>query len=80
MCCGWCWPTHSAAAHSVQILGLPLAYAAARSMQALLAGLEPADLRTFAAAAATVLVMTLLGSVLPAWRALRIDPATAMRN
>ena len=62
------------------ILGLPLAYAAARSMQALLAGLEPADLRTFAAAAATVLVMTLLGSVLPAWRALRIDPATAMRN
>jgi ABC-type antimicrobial peptide transport system permease subunit len=48
-------------------------------MQALLAGVGPADLATFAAAAALAIVMTISGSVLPAFRALRVDPATALR-
>lgn len=59
--------------------GLAIAYLAARSMQALLAGLQPHDLMTFAAAIALALFMTLLGSFLPVLRALRVDPLTAIR-
>jgi len=60
--------------------GLALAYAAARSLEALLAGVEPGDLATFSSAAALCLVMTLVGSFLPALRAVRIDPMTAIRT
>jgi putative ABC transport system permease protein len=61
------------------IPGLLIAYAAGRSMQSLLAGIEPADLVTFGAAAALCVVMTMLGSLLPTMRAVRVDPATAFR-
>jgi ABC-type lipoprotein release transport system permease subunit len=40
----------------------------------------PRDTVTFAAAAALCGLMTLLGSLLPAWRAGRVDPVTAMRQ
>jgi putative ABC transport system permease protein len=60
--------------------GLALAYVAARSMQALLAGIQPGDLPTFLSAAGLCLVMTLVGSFLPALRAVRIDPMTAIRT
>jgi ABC-type antimicrobial peptide transport system permease subunit len=59
--------------------GIALAYAAGRSMQALLAGVTPADLRTFAAAGALAIAMTLAGSLLPTLRALRVDPIKALR-
>jgi predicted permease len=60
--------------------GLALAYVAARLMQALLAGVQPSDLPTFLGAAVLCLVMTLAGSFLPALRAVRIDPMTAIRT
>jgi predicted lysophospholipase L1 biosynthesis ABC-type transport system permease subunit len=60
--------------------GLALAYVAARLMQALLAGVQPGDLPTFLSAAGLCLVMTLVGSFLPALRAVRIDPMTAIRT
>jgi len=60
--------------------GLALAYAAARSMQALLAGIQPSDAPTFLSAATLCLLMTLVGSFLPALRAVRIDPMTAIRT
>jgi predicted permease len=60
--------------------GLALAYVAARLMQALLAGIQPGDLPTFLSAAGLCLVMTLVGSFLPALRAVRIDPMTAIRT
>jgi predicted permease len=60
--------------------GLVLAYVAARLMQALLAGVQPGDLATFFSAAGLCLVMTLVGSFLPALRAVRIDPMTAIRT
>jgi putative ABC transport system permease protein len=59
---------------------LALAYVAARLMQALLAGVQPGDLPTFLSAAGLCVVMTLLGSLLPALRAVRIDPMTAIRS
>ena len=61
------------------VLGLGAAYAAGRSMEALLAGVEPADPATFAAAVALALTMTISGSLLPALRAARVDPTVALR-
>ncbi|MCU1232975.1 MAG: hypothetical protein JWP63_942, partial [Candidatus Solibacter sp.] len=61
------------------IVGGALAWLAAGSMRALLAGIDPADPATFAAAVALCVVMTLLGALLPALRATRVDPATVIR-
>jgi putative ABC transport system permease protein len=59
--------------------GLILAYFAGRSMEALLAGVKPADTATFASAIVLTLVMTVLGTLAPTLRALRVDPITALR-
>jgi len=60
--------------------GGAMAYPAARLLQTLLAGVRPDDVSTFTAAAAMALLIALIGSALPAMRALRVDPATAIRN
>jgi predicted lysophospholipase L1 biosynthesis ABC-type transport system permease subunit len=60
--------------------GLLLSYAAGRSIQALLAGVDPSDPATLAVAAVVAFAMTLAGSLLPALRAMRTDPATAIRT
>lgn len=62
------------------VIGAALAYAAGRSMQALLFGVDPADPAVFLAAILLAVAMTMLGSLLPAWRALRIDPIAATRS
>jgi putative ABC transport system permease protein len=59
--------------------GIVLAYLAGRAMQALLAGVQPGDAITFLAAVALCLLMTMLGSLAPTLRAVRVDPITAMR-
>jgi putative ABC transport system permease protein len=60
-------------------IGAAVAYAAGRSMQTLLFGVEPANPVIFAAAIALAAVMTMAGSILPAWRAVRVDPITVTR-
>ena len=60
--------------------GVLLAYAAGRSMEALLAGVRPADALTLASAIALTLVMTVLGTLAPTLRALRVDPITALQS
>jgi predicted permease len=60
-------------------LGMALAYAAGRAMQALLFGIAPGDLATFACAAGVCLLMTIAGSLVPSLRALRVDPIVAIR-
>ena len=62
------------------LAGIVGAYAAGQGMQALLAGLSPADLPTFAMTAGLVAVMALGGSLLPALRALRVNPVSVMRS
>ena len=62
------------------ILGVALAYAAGRSMQAILAGVSPADATAFGGAVALVLVVTLVGTLAPAFRATRVDPLKAIRT
>jgi putative ABC transport system permease protein len=59
--------------------GIAIAYAAGRSMQALLAGVPPADVVTMAGAVALTVLMTLLGSLMPTLRAVGVDPMTALR-
>jgi predicted permease len=61
------------------VFGVALAYAAGRAMEALLAGVAPADEATFFAAIALCVTMTLAGSLVPAVRALRIDPIASIR-
>jgi predicted permease len=60
-------------------LGLALAYAAGRSMEALLAGVHPGDAVTLLGAVGLSVAMTLAGSLVPALRAVGVDPLTAMR-
>jgi len=55
------------------------AYAAARGMSALLFGVQPADPATIAAAVLVVLLMALAGCLLPALRAVRVNPMQALR-
>ena len=67
------------------VLGFAIAYFLAfhvrtTAMQTLLFGVDPANRAVFAAAAALAVVMTLAGSLLPAWRALGIDPIAATRS
>ncbi len=60
-------------------IGAGLAYGAGIGLQSLLAGVRPGDVATFGAAIGLCLLMTMAGSLLPAMRAVRIDPATAVR-
>jgi predicted permease len=61
------------------VLGIALAYAAGRAMQALLAGIAPGDTPTFLVAAGLCFLMTLFGSLAPSLRALRVDAIAAIR-
>lgn len=62
------------------ITGVALAYGAGRWMETLLAGITPWDLPTFATGIAASLAMTITGSLLPALRAVRVDPLVVMRS
>ncbi len=61
------------------VLGSALAYAAGRAMESLLAGVSPADGWTFGVAIAAAILFELSGSLVPAIRASRVDPVTAIR-
>jgi predicted permease len=61
------------------VVGVAVGYMAGSAMQALLAGVTPADSVTFAAALGLTLAMTIAGSAAPAIRAVRVDPLTAIR-
>jgi predicted permease len=59
--------------------GIVLAYLSGRWLQSLLAGVSPADGITFAVAAALAAATAIAGSLRPALRAARVDPATVIR-
>lgn len=61
------------------VAGVVLAYAAGRALQALLAGVSPHDAAAFLAAVALAVGTTIAGSLLPALRAVRVDPLNAIR-
>jgi len=61
-------------------LGLAVSLAGARLLSNLLFGVGPSDALTLAAASAMLLAIALLASALPARRALRVQPAVALRQ
>ncbi len=61
-------------------LGASAALVLARALTGMLYGVSPADPLTFAAAGALLLAVALLACWLPARRAARLDPVTALRH
>ena len=61
------------------VIGLAGALALTRAMQSLLFDVSPFDVTSFASAAALLLLVAVLASLLPAWRASRTDPQAVMR-
>src|ERR1700751_1504778 len=61
------------------VVGSLAAAALARVVAAMLVGVGPADPLVYAAAASFTAFVTLASAAVPAWRALRVDPAVALR-
>jgi ABC-type antimicrobial peptide transport system permease subunit len=60
-------------------VGLPLAFAAGRSVSSQLHGVDPLDPLAFAQATALLLAVAGIAAYFPAYRASRIDPMVALR-
>ena len=60
-------------------LGLGAAWWSTRLLAAFLYGVTATDMATFAVVAVCLLFVALLATAVPAWRAARIDPASALR-
>jgi putative ABC transport system permease protein len=60
--------------------GLVLAFAVTRLLRGLLHGVTPADPLTFMAVAIVLTGVAALASVVPAWRASRVDPVIALKS
>jgi putative ABC transport system permease protein len=61
------------------VIGLVGAWALTRFMKALLVGVQPTDLLTFAVVSGCLLIAALLACYLPARRAMKVDPLVALR-
>jgi predicted permease len=61
-------------------VGLPAAWLASRWVQSMLFGVTPADPATIAAASIVLVAAALVAAYLPARRASRVDPLTALRH
>lgn len=59
-------------------LGLAAAFASSRVLGSVLFGIEPSDPTTFALVGGTLVLTALLASLLPAWRAGRVDPVRVL--
>jgi putative ABC transport system permease protein len=60
-------------------IGIATALALSRAMSGLLFGVAATDPPTFAAVVATLIAFAAIACYLPAWRATRVDPTTALR-
>jgi putative ABC transport system permease protein len=60
--------------------GVLVGYAGARGMSALLFGVAPSDPATFAVAVSVALLTVLAGTLVPAWRAVRLSPMSVLRS
>ena len=61
------------------IIGLAISAVVGRLMQTLLHDVTPTDPATLAGVAALLTVVAALASLVPAWRATRVDPVTALK-
>jgi putative ABC transport system permease protein len=62
------------------VIGSAIGLAATQPLRAMLAGLSPGDPVAFAGTAAVLMMVGLLASYIPARRATRVDPMTALRQ
>jgi predicted permease len=62
------------------VVGIPVALAASRLLNSLLYGVNPADPVIFSVAAVALLFVSLLACCVPALRAVRVDPLTALKQ
>jgi ABC-type antimicrobial peptide transport system permease subunit len=60
-------------------IGAAGALALARLMTGLLYEVRPTDAATFAGSAIVLAALAVIASLVPAWRATRVDPLTALR-
>jgi predicted permease len=61
-------------------IGAAGALAAARALEKLVFGVKPYDPLTLAVVAATLVAVSVAASLLPAWRAARLDPVSVLRD
>jgi putative ABC transport system permease protein len=61
-------------------IGFTATLALTQSLQSVLFGVKPMDPLTFVTAAATLIVVALMACAIPALRAARVDPASALRQ
>jgi ABC-type antimicrobial peptide transport system permease subunit len=61
-------------------IGLGGAALATRAVAGMLFGVGPFDLVSFAGISVLLLAVAAIACALPAWRAMRVDPLTALRN
>lgn len=62
------------------VTGTVLAFAATRLMSTLLFGVGAADPATFGAVTVLMIAVALMACAVPAWRAMRVQPAVVLRN
>jgi predicted permease len=62
------------------ILGIPIVIFATRAIQFLLVGVSATDTFTLSVSVVFLIVVALVASIVPAWRAARVDPLVALHN
>jgi len=62
------------------VVGLAGAFAVTRLLRSLLFEVQPTDVMTFVSVGALLILVALLASYLPARRASKVDPLTALRS
>ena len=61
-------------------IGIAASFWTARALSSFIYGVTVADPVTYAVASSALLVVALIASLVPAWRAARIDPMSALRT
>jgi predicted permease len=61
-------------------IGAALSFALTRFLSKMLYGVQPTDAPTFLGVCALLVFMAVVASYIPAWRATRVDPLTALRT
>jgi len=62
------------------LLGIALALAASRWLNSLVFGISAQDPATYLLVSLTMILTALLATLIPAWRAARVDPLLALRD